>query len=65
MRVFHSLLLLLLLSFLASSKQMKLLRNVETEFNKMVESFSSGDTSHAFSIAMKVYFAVKALHTDL
>jgi hypothetical protein len=45
--------------------KMNLLRNVETEFTKMVEHYKKGDTSHAFSIAVKVHFAVQALHTDL
>jgi hypothetical protein len=35
-----------------------LLSNVEIELGKMVSSYEKGDTSHAFSIAVKVYFAV-------
>ena len=31
----------------------------------MVTSYQQGDTSHAFSIAMKVLLAVETLHTDL
>ena len=31
----------------------------------MVQSHKDGDTSHAFSIAVKVYFAVKTLHGDM
>lgn len=31
----------------------------------MTEAYKKGDTSLAFSIAVKVYFAVKALHSDL
>jgi len=35
-----------------------LLANVEIELKKMITFFEKGDTSHAFSIAVKVYFAV-------
>lgn len=31
----------------------------------MVEAYEEGDTSTAFSIAMKVYVAVQMLHKDL
>ena len=31
----------------------------------MVDSYKNGDTSHAFSIAVKIYFAVQMLHGDL
>lgn len=31
----------------------------------MTEAYKKGDTSLSFSIAVKVYFAVKALHNDL
>jgi hypothetical protein len=58
MRVLGLLLLIAVLLTLSSSKQMKLLRNVETEFSKMSAAYSSGDTSLAFSIAVKVHFAI-------
>lgn len=35
-----------------------LLSNVEIELSNMVSYYEKGDTSHAFSIAVKVYFAV-------
>ena len=31
----------------------------------MVDFYKKGDTSHAFSIAVKVHFAVQALQSDL
>lgn len=57
--------LLLVLLFVTAMAKLHLLRNVETELTKMVDHYNKGDTSHAFSIAVKVHFAIKALHSDL
>lgn len=56
------LILLLLLLSCAASKGLGLLNRVEEELNKMIAFHRSGDTSHAFSIALKVHYAIKALH---
>lgn len=66
MRTIFALLLLLVVSALALNvRRPSLLQNCEPELRKMVEAHEKGDTSTAFSIAMKVYVAVQMLHKDL
>ena len=52
-------------SFSYSASKPTLLRNVETELHKMIAAYAKGDTSTAFSIAVKVHFAIETLHADL
>lgn len=57
---------LLLLVFVAVvAGKHDLLANVRVELDKMGHAYAEGRTSHAFSIAAKIYFAVQALHADL
>jgi hypothetical protein len=58
MRQITPLVLILTLLCTATLAKHNLLSNVEIELKKMVAFFDKGDTSHAFSIAVKVYFAV-------
>lgn len=66
MRILLLLLLLALASaFSHSAAKPTLLRNVETELHKMIAAYAAEDSSTAFSIAVKIHFAVEALHADL
>jgi hypothetical protein len=66
MRPICALLLLLVVSAGAlNAHRPSLLQNCEPELKEMVEAHEKGDTSTAFSIAMKVYVAVQMLHKDL
>ena len=64
MTIKRTFILVFLFAFVLS-KHFGLLRNIETELEKMIDSHRNGDTSHAFSIAVKVHFAVSTLRTDL
>jgi hypothetical protein len=59
------LLLLLVCGGTLNVHRPSLLSNCEGELKEMIVAYEKGDTSTAFSIAMKVYVAVQMLHKDL
>lgn len=66
MRILLLILILTLASaFSYSAAKPNLLRNVEIELDKMSAAFAKKDSSSAFSIAVKIHFAVETLHADL
>jgi hypothetical protein len=56
---------ILIVSASSFPSQTHLLQNCQLELQKMIAAHDAGDTSLAFSIAVKVYFAVQFLHNDL
>ena len=65
MRILNHLLLLICFAISINTFKHTLLRRCHDEMDKMINFYHKGDTSHAFSVALKVLFAVETLHKDL